>query len=123
MIALDAATGRERWTYDPHLSGLAFAEGASRGESQVLRFGSVELNEGTLAARGAEAVHLVGFFGDVTNNGEYSGLDASLIARATVGKGLCTQFLKHKASSCAAPGEGFRRRAMNRRLRPALRRE
>jgi quinoprotein glucose dehydrogenase len=33
VIALDAATGQERWTYDPHLTGFAFAEGASRGVS------------------------------------------------------------------------------------------
>jgi quinoprotein glucose dehydrogenase len=33
VIALDAASGKELWTHDPHIKGFAFAEGASRGVS------------------------------------------------------------------------------------------
>ncbi|MGD9719634.1 MAG: pyrroloquinoline quinone-dependent dehydrogenase [Pirellulales bacterium] len=54
VFALEAATGKELWMHDPHLTGYAFAEGASRGVSYWKSTGNPTLQRifvGTLDAR------------------------------------------------------------------------
>jgi hypothetical protein len=58
---------------------------APYGESRVFLLAGVSLNGGALAARGDEALFSATYFGDVTGNLGYSGLDASYIARVGVG--------------------------------------
>ncbi len=58
---------------------------APAGASAILQVEDIQLNEGSLAARGDTALQLVAYFGDVTGNGSYSGLDASCVARVAVG--------------------------------------
>ena len=58
---------------------------APYGKSRVLSLSGVSLNGGLLAAQGDEAMFSTTYFGDVTGNGTYSGLDAAYIARISVG--------------------------------------
>ncbi|MCA9246599.1 MAG: hypothetical protein KDA42_05770, partial [Planctomycetales bacterium] len=63
--------------------------GASIGKAAAINV-AVEINGGAIEAAGDLAVQLVGYLGDSTGNSDYSGLDASLVAR--VGVGLDTGF-------------------------------
>ncbi|MCA9245594.1 MAG: lamin tail domain-containing protein [Planctomycetales bacterium] len=58
---------------------------AARGAAQALLLDQQLLNGGLLPSMADEALHAAVYFGDVTNSGDYSALDASLIARATIG--------------------------------------
>ncbi|MCA9246007.1 MAG: lamin tail domain-containing protein [Planctomycetales bacterium] len=57
----------------------------ARGAAQVVSIESILLNNGAIAAIGDQAVHVAAYPGDATNSGDYSALDAALIARVTVG--------------------------------------
>ncbi len=59
-------------------------ESAEVGQLGLLQFTDHSLNNDGLAARVDDAVQTVAYFGDATGNGNYSGLDASLIARVAV---------------------------------------
>jgi hypothetical protein len=52
---------------------------------QLLDLGNIVLNGGAIPGVDDDAVQVVGYFGDVTANGTYSGTDASYVARLTVG--------------------------------------
>lgn len=52
---------------------------------QLLDITNISLNSGTIAAIDDDGVQVVGYFADVSGNGTYSALDASLIARLAVG--------------------------------------
>lgn len=52
---------------------------------QLLDLGNIVLNGGAIPGLDDDAVHVVGYFGDVTANGTYSGTDASYVARLAVG--------------------------------------
>jgi hypothetical protein len=58
---------------------------AEFGTAHVLDLMDVRLNDGTLPGSADDAIHAVGYFGDTTGNGDYSGLDAVQIARVVVG--------------------------------------
>jgi PKD repeat protein len=59
--------------------------GATYGASHLVVINDLSLNGGAIAARGDAALHQVAYLGDATGNGDYTGLDASDIARVTVG--------------------------------------
>ncbi len=52
---------------------------------QVLDISNIVLNGGTIPGADDDGVHVVAYFGDVTANGNYSGTDASYVARLGVG--------------------------------------
>ena len=54
---------------------------ADDGTVQGIELRNVQINGGAVAALADVAVHAVTHFGDTTGNGDYSGADASLIAR------------------------------------------
>lgn len=58
---------------------------ATIGDSQILSLDNVELNGGLIGAIADQALQQVAYFGDANGSGEYTGLDASLIARVAVG--------------------------------------
>jgi hypothetical protein len=53
--------------------------------AQVIEITSPRINHGAILVAGDAAVQIVAYFGDVTGDQSYSGLDASYIARAVVG--------------------------------------
>jgi len=55
--------------------------GARYGDGHVFSFENLVANDGTLTSLGRGAAHVVAYIGDVTGNGGYSALDASLILR------------------------------------------
>jgi hypothetical protein len=55
--------------------------GAPYASKEDLVLGNLSINGGAIAAIDQDGVHVVGYLGDTTGNGGYSGLDASLIAR------------------------------------------
>jgi hypothetical protein len=57
---------------------------ATIGSSQILSLNKLILNGGNLASIADDALHQVGYFGDASGNGKYTGLDASLIARVAI---------------------------------------
>lgn len=69
---------------------LVFIDGeiidtAIYGKSGLVQIESVKLNNGSIAGVGDTEVVQAAYRGDVSGNGSYSGLDASLIAHASVG--------------------------------------
>ena len=58
---------------------------APSGASHVLDVSGITLNDGLLFAQADAGLHQVAYVGDATASGEYSGLDASFIARVAVG--------------------------------------
>jgi hypothetical protein len=60
-------------------------DSAPSGTAQVLDVEIVSINGGAPAATADDALHEVGYFGDTTGNGGYSGLDAQRVARVVVG--------------------------------------
>lgn len=60
-------------------------EEAVYGDSQLLQFESVELNEGEIDVIGNEAIHNVAYLGDSNGDREYSYLDAVLHNHVAVG--------------------------------------
>lgn len=52
---------------------------------QLLDLSNIVLNGGAIPGLDDDAVQVVGYFGDVTANGTYSGTDASFVARLAVG--------------------------------------
>jgi len=58
---------------------------AAQAEAQLLRIDQLQLNGGLLPAIADDAVQVTALIGDVNGSGDYSGLDASLIARVSVG--------------------------------------
>ncbi|MCA9245736.1 MAG: lamin tail domain-containing protein [Planctomycetales bacterium] len=58
---------------------------AARGEAHEIVVEAVEVNGGDLAARGESAIHALAFPGDPSNSADFSGFDASLVARVTIG--------------------------------------
>ena len=58
---------------------------ATYGKSGIVQLESVNLNSGKIAAVGDTAIEQVAYLGDASGNSSYSGLDASLIARFSVG--------------------------------------
>jgi hypothetical protein len=58
---------------------------APYGDSGVVHIESLQINEGQIAAQGDSALHQVAYIGDVNGDQAYSGLDAALIARHSVG--------------------------------------
>ena len=57
---------------------------AGYGQTGLLRFAAVDINEGGTLAEGEDAIHVAAFLGETTGNQEYSGLDAQRIARVAV---------------------------------------
>ena len=51
----------------------------------LLAISSLQVNKGTIAATADYGIQVVAYYGDVTGNGAYSGLDAAYIARVGVG--------------------------------------
>ena len=73
-----------------NLTDLLFLTGqvkstATYGSSGLLQITSTAINGGAISSVGDSAVQLVALFGDATGNRDYSGLDASRIARVGVG--------------------------------------
>lgn len=66
-------------------------EDALYGQSQVIRFTSLDVNAGALNAKTDDALHVVAYPGDINGNRRYDAEDARLIAR--VGVGLDTGFV------------------------------
>jgi hypothetical protein len=58
---------------------------AAGGAAHILDITSLRVNAGAIAATADGAIHVVGLFGDVTGNGDYSALDAQRVARVAVG--------------------------------------
>jgi hypothetical protein len=58
---------------------------AGYGDSHVLQIANVNINQAAIDATADHAIHVVAFFGDVTGNQSYSGLDAQRAARVAVG--------------------------------------
>jgi hypothetical protein len=58
---------------------------AGSGSLHVLDLRDVRVNGGAIPVTADDALHSVSYFGDTTGNGDYSGLDAVLIARLVVG--------------------------------------
>lgn len=79
---------------DP-LTGETFAsvdatvpKSATTGESGIIGFENVQYQDGndqSISGSSDAALQRVAFFGDSNGSGDYSGLDASLIARTVVG--------------------------------------
>jgi hypothetical protein len=57
---------------------------AEYGACEIIRISSLQLNGGAMTGIADRSVHKVAYFGDVTGNRGYSGLDAALIARNSV---------------------------------------
>jgi hypothetical protein len=58
---------------------------APSGAAHILDIEILDVNSGAISATADDAIHTVGFFGDATGDGTYSGLDAQRVARVTVG--------------------------------------
>jgi hypothetical protein len=58
---------------------------APTGSTQILKLEHVRTNGGAVEVTSDDALHVVGYFGDASGNGDYSGLDAGQIARVVVG--------------------------------------
>jgi hypothetical protein len=58
---------------------------APLGDRHVLEMTIVQINAGAIVPTLDQAMHLVGFLGDTTGDGNYTGLDAQRAARVTVG--------------------------------------
>ena len=54
---------------------------APYASKEALVISNISVNGGAIAATDADGVHVVGYLGDTTGNGGYSGLDAALISR------------------------------------------
>ena len=58
---------------------------ATYGKSSLVQLESVKLNNGNISVVGDTAIEQVAYLGDASGNSSYSGLDASLISRFSVG--------------------------------------
>ncbi|MCA9246607.1 MAG: tandem-95 repeat protein [Planctomycetales bacterium] len=58
---------------------------ARPGGAHAIMIDAIEINDGALPDAGGVGFHSVGFFGDASGNGDFSALDAALIARVAVG--------------------------------------
>ena len=79
------------------------ASGASAGDSGALSVTSVSVNEGAISARGVKTAQQVALLGDASGDGNYSGFDASLIARNAVG--LDEGFAAHPRTAAPVLGD------------------
>ncbi len=59
--------------------------GATYTSKEILDLSDLSLNEGQITAVDDDGIHAVGYFGDTTGNGGYSGLDSAYLQRVTVG--------------------------------------
>lgn len=55
------------------------------GDTHVIRFENLRVNEGAIASVADRAVHKVVFVGDASGSANYTGFDASLISRVLIG--------------------------------------
>jgi hypothetical protein len=95
VVANTNASGAVRLSF---FSATALAAGAAQfatitaevpadapyGAAHVLTITDVAINEGEIVPTADHAIHVVGYFGDATGNGAYSGLDAQRVARVVV---------------------------------------
>jgi hypothetical protein len=58
---------------------------APYGSKHILDISNLKINEGAIAGRDDDGIHLAAFLGDATGNQSYSGLDAAMISRVVVG--------------------------------------
>ena len=85
VVTLTGATPLSGGPRNVVVLGASVPATATRGDGRRLRIESAALNGGLLPVRGDEAVQLASYFGDTTGDADYSGLDASLLARVAVG--------------------------------------
>ncbi|MEM8604990.1 MAG: hypothetical protein AAGF24_14285, partial [Cyanobacteria bacterium P01_H01_bin.121] len=76
---------------DPLLAGgllqltATVPDSAGAGEATILQLQQIETDIANLHVMADSAIQVVGYLGDVNGSGDYTGLDASLVARAAVG--------------------------------------
>ncbi|MGK7950177.1 MAG: hypothetical protein AB4368_15695 [Xenococcaceae cyanobacterium] len=84
-ISLEGETALNREDVELVFIDAEVADTAVYGRSGLVKIESIRLNNGNIAAVGDTGVGQVAYKGDVSGNGRYSSLDASLIAHTSVG--------------------------------------
>ena len=84
-ISLEGDTALNREDVELVFIDAEVSNNAVYGRSGLIQIESIELNNGNIAAVGDTGVGKVAYKGDVSGNGSYSSLDASLIAHTSVG--------------------------------------